>query len=219
MVVVGRDQTRHYYYNCCTILQLTAAADATATRGGGGCSGRRLAGRVSARAPARQNSVAGPPVALPRGRFLNLVGLCRATAADATTAFAPIAFYACVCWAARRMRGRVQYNARGGGGTRYGRWWSDRSAAVDEVQSAMVRGECGATCVSVFVFENPRLAAPHAAHTVQTLGRASAAAVTAPTGFYRDATVAAPRRPTDGRRRQTFGRPPPPGTFGPIIIP
>lgn len=70
MVIVGRDQTRHYYYDCCTILQPpppTTAKNPTAFWGQNG----RLSRRVLASALALQNRVAGPPVALPRGRFLN----------------------------------------------------------------------------------------------------------------------------------------------------
>lgn len=163
MVVVGRDQTRHYYYNCCITTYCrrrrrrrrlhhrhpTTGKNPNLNCGGEkrGRRGRRLLVRVSAHAPARQNSVAGLPVALPRRRFLNLVGLYGASAAIAARFRADRLTRA--CWTARRMRGRVQYIARGRRtGTGYGRRWTDRSA-VDEVQSSMVRGECGATGVSV----------------------------------------------------------------------
>lgn len=183
MVVVGRDQTRHYYYNCCTTTYCrrrrrrhrlrhrhpTTVKNPNLNCGGGkrGRRGRRLSVRVSAHAPARQKSVAGDPVALLRGRFLNLAGLCGATAADAATAavFALIALRVRVgqlgAYAAAfntSLGGEGRERDMDGGGRTDPPWTRCRARWC--VVSVVRR-------VSVCVFENPRrAAAPHGALTV-----------------------------------------------------
>jgi len=138
----------------------TTGENPTLTRGDGGRGGRRLSGRVSVRAPARQNSVAGPPVALPRGRFLNLAGLCGATAADAATLRVRVGpLGACAAAFNTSLGGERRGTRYSVGGGRTDPPWT-RCRARWSVASVVRRVCFGKSS-----------AAPYAARTVQTRGR------------------------------------------------
>jgi len=134
MVIVERDQTRHYYYNCCTILQLSPPTTAKNPTAFWGAERSFVATGIGACACAPK-SRRGPSCCTPAGTVFESPARALAGPPPTRCVRAPIALRAFGACAAAFNTSRE----RGGGGERDSRRWTDRSTP---------RTRCARLCVA-----------------------------------------------------------------------